>query len=176
MGEACPAGRGVVNKRIQTRKRKVHIMRFGNFKNITTTTKKVLAGALFAAMALVGGVKAQELVKGAFTLNAETRFGSTVLPAGHYTVSIAPVTALAASGTRVLVFVRPESKAGPVASILAMASNESCETPSGLTLVSESTGMVARSLCLSKQGLAIDFDLPHTVDAAKIKAVVATQQ
>jgi hypothetical protein len=131
------------------------------FKNITTTTKKVLAGTLFAAMALVGGVKAQELVKGAFTLNAETRFGSTVLPAGHYTVSIAPVTALTASGTRVLVFVRPESKAGPVASILAMASSEACETPSGLTLVSESSGMVARSLCLSKQGLAIDFDLPR---------------
>jgi hypothetical protein len=157
-------------------KRKVHIMQFGNFKNITTTTKKVLAGALFAAMALVGGVKAQELVKGAFMLNAETRFGSTVLPAGHYTVSIAPVTALAASGTRVLVFVRPESKAGPVASILAMASSEACETPSGLTLVSESSGMVARSLCLNKQGLAIDFDLPHAIDAAKIKATVAAQQ
>ena len=151
-------------------------MRIGNLKNVTTTTKKVLAGALFAAMALAGTLKAQELVKGAFTLNAETRFGSTVLPAGHYTVSVAPVTALAASGTRVLVFVRPETKAGPVASILAMASSEACETPSGLTLVSESSGMVARSLCLSKQGLAIDFDLPHTVDAVKVKAAVTTQQ
>ncbi|HEY2821719.1 MAG TPA: hypothetical protein VGJ06_11815 [Candidatus Acidoferrum sp.] len=144
-------------------------------EKITATTKKILAGALFAAMALVGGLKAQELVKGAFTLNAEARFGSTVLPAGHYTVSIAPVTALSSSGSRVLVFVRPDSKPGPVASVLAMASNEGCETPSGLTLVSESTGLVARSLCLGKQGLAIDFDLPRA-EATKIKATVATQQ
>jgi hypothetical protein len=153
-------------------KRKVHIMRLE--KGIATT-KKILAGGLLAAIALVGGGKAQELVKGAFTLNAETRFGSTVLPAGHYTVSIAPVTALSSSGSRVLVFVRPDSKPGPVASILAMASTETCETPSGLTLVSESTGLVARSLCLDKQGLAIDFDLPHA-EAAKFKAAVATQQ
>lgn len=145
------------------------------FKKITATAKKILASGLFAAMALVGGVKAQELVKGAFTLNAEARFGSTVLPAGHYTVSIAPVTALSSSGSRVLVFVRPDSKPGPVASILAMASTEACETPSGLTLVSESNGLVARSLCLDKQGLAIDFDLPHA-EAAKIKAAVAPQQ
>jgi hypothetical protein len=145
------------------------------FEKITATTKKILAGALFAAMALVGGLKAQELVKGAFTLNAEARFGSTVLPAGHYTVSIAPVTALSATGARVLVFVRPESKPGPVASILAMASTEGCDTPSGLTLVSESSGLVARSLCLGKQGLSIDFDLPHA-EATKIKAAVATQQ
>jgi hypothetical protein len=145
------------------------------FEKITATTKKILASALFAAMALVGGVKAQELVKGAFTLNAEARFGSTVLPAGHYTVSIAPVTALSATGARVLVFVRPESKPGPVASILAMASTEGCDTPSGLTLVSESSGLVARSLCLGKQGLAIDFDLPHA-EATKVKAAVATQQ
>jgi hypothetical protein len=145
------------------------------FETITATTKKILAGTLFAAMALVGGVKAQELVKGAFTLNAEARFGSTILPAGHYTVSIAPVTALSSSGARVLVFVRPDSKPGPVASVLAMASTDSCETPSGLTLVSESNGLVARSLCLAKQGLSIDFDLPHA-EAAKIKATVATQQ
>jgi hypothetical protein len=145
------------------------------FDKITALTKTILAGTLCAAMALVGGVKAQELVKGAFTLNAEARFGSTVLPAGHYTVSIAPVTALSSSGSRVLVFVRPDSKPGPVASVLAMASTDSCETPSGLTLVSESNGLVARSLCLAKQGLSIDFDLPHA-EAAKIKATVATQQ
>jgi hypothetical protein len=83
---------------------------------------------------------------------------------------------MTASGTRVLVFVRPESKPGPVASILALASNESCETPSGLTLVSESNGLVARSLCLGKQGLAIDFDAPRATEAAKIKAAIATQQ
>jgi hypothetical protein len=144
-------------------------------KNITATTKKIVLATGLAAVALLGAARAQELVKGAFTLNAETRFGSTVLPAGHYTVSVAPVTQVTASGTRVLVFVRPESKPGPVASILAMASSESCEAPSGLTLVSESNGLTARSLCLGKQGLSIDFDLPRA-DAAKIKATVASQQ
>jgi hypothetical protein len=153
------------------KKRTVDIM-----KSIIATTKKVVLATGLAAVALLGAAEAQELVKGAFTLNAETRFGSTVLPAGHYTVSIAPVTQLAASGTRVLVFVRPDAKPGPVASILAMASNESCETPSGLTLVSESNGLTAKSLCLGKQGLSIDFDLPHTIDGAKIKATVASQQ
>jgi hypothetical protein len=151
-------------------------MRFENLKNINPTTKKALAVTALAALALVGAAKAQELVKGAFVLSAETRFGTTVLPAGHYMVSIAPVTALAASGTRVLVFVRPDAKSGPVASILAMASSEGCETPSGLTLVSESSGLVARSLCLGKQGLAIDFDMPRAADAAKIKASAGTQQ
>ena len=150
-------------------------MRFENLKNIGGTTKKVVLASALVAIALAGAAKAQELVKGAFTLNAETRFGSTVLPAGHYTVSIAPVSAVAASGTRVLVFVRPESKPGPVASILALASSEACDTPSGLTLVSESNGLTARSLCLSKQGLAIDFDITHN-EAAKIKAAVASQQ
>jgi hypothetical protein len=154
----------------------VHIMRIENRKSITSVAKKVVLATALGAVALLGVAKAQELVKGAFTLNAETHFGSTILPAGHYTVSIAPVTAVAASGTRVLVFVRPDSKPGPVASILAMASSEACDTPSGLTLVSESNGLVARSLCLSKQGLAIDFDLPHAGEVAKIKASVASQQ
>jgi hypothetical protein len=151
-------------------------MRIENLKKITAIGKKVALGTALGAVALLGVAKAQELVKGAFTLNADTRFGSTILPAGHYTVSIAPVTAMTASGTRVLVFVRPDSKPGPVASILALASSESCENPSGLTLVSESNGLVARSLCLDKQGLAIDFDMPRAGETAKIKAAVVTQQ
>ena len=121
-------------------------------KNIIATTKKVAIATGLAAVALLGAAKAQELVKGVFTLNAETRFGSTVLPAGHYTVSIAPVTPLAASGTRVLVFVRPESKPGPVASILAMSSSEGCDTPSGLTLVSESNGLTASRCASASKG------------------------
>jgi hypothetical protein len=172
MGEACP----LQAREIKIEKRKVHLMRTNNTRNFTSATKKVLVGTLFAAAALVGAVKAQELVKGTFTLNAETHFGSTILPAGHYTVSVAPVTALAASGTRVLVFVRPDGKPGPVASILAMASQEACETPSGLTLASESTGLVARSLCLGKQGLSIEFDTPRAGEVAKIKAAVPSQQ
>jgi hypothetical protein len=151
-------------------------MQIENLKKITAIGKKVVLATALGAVALLGAAKAQELVKGAFTLTADTRFGSTILPAGHYTVSIAPVTEMTASGTRVLVFVRPDSKPGPVASILALASAEACENPSGLTLASESNGLVARSLCLSKQGLAIDFDTPHTGEAAKVKAAVAAQQ
>lgn len=151
-------------------------MRIENLKKIAAIGKKVVLATALGAVALLGAAKAQELVKGAFTLNADTRFGSTVLPAGHYTVSIAPVTAMTASGTRVLVFVRPDSKPGPVASILALASSESCENPSGLTLAAASNGLVARSLCLGKQGLAIDFDMPHAGETAKIKAAVAAQQ
>src|ERR1700734_1343099 len=111
----------------------VHIMRIENRKSITSVAKKVVVATALGAVALLGAAKAQELVKGAFTLNGEPHFGSTIFPAGHYTVSIAPVTAVAASGTRVLVFVRPDSKPGPVASILAMASSEACDTPCGLT-------------------------------------------
>jgi hypothetical protein len=151
-------------------------MQIENWKKVAAIGTKVVFGTMLGAVALLGAAKAQELVKGSFTLNAETRFGSTILPAGHYTVSIAPVTALAASGTRVLVFVRPDSKPGPVASILALASSESCENPSGLTLVSEPNGLVARSLCLGKQGLAIGFDMPHAGEATKIKAAVTAQQ
>ena len=151
-------------------------MQIENLKKIAATARKIAVVTALGTIVLLGAVKAQELVKGAFTLNAETGFGATILPAGHYTVSIAPVTAMTASGSRVLVFVRPDSKPGPVASILALASSEACENPSGLTLVSESNGLVARSLCLGKQGLAIDFDMPRAGEAAKIKAAVAPQQ
>src|ERR1700759_5243311 len=99
--------------------------------NLKAAAKKIALITAVGAVTLVGAAKAQELVKGAFTLNADTHFGGTILPAGHYTVSVAPVTAIAASGTRVLVFVRPDSKPGPVASILAMASTEACDAPTG---------------------------------------------
>jgi hypothetical protein len=132
------------------------------------------------ALLLLGGIssstKAQEIVKGTFTLNSETRFDNTLLPAGRYTVSVEPITSMTSSGTRVLVFVRPETKSGPVVSVLAMASQETCETPSGLTLASDGTGFAVRSLCLSKQGINIDFDLSHTVETPKVKAAAASAQ
>jgi hypothetical protein len=111
------------------------------------------------AIALVCGVPAsfvaQELVKGTFTLSEPVRFGSTVLPAGPYTMSVEPVTS-----TKVLVFVRAENKIGPVASLLATASQRGCEVSSrGLSLQSDGTGLVARSMCLHRQELTIDFDL-----------------
>ena len=123
-------------------------------------TRKMLVLGLLAVCGIAAQTEAQEIVKGTFTLNAETRFGGAILPAGHYTVSVAPITPVTASGSRVSVLVRSESKSGPVVSIFALASQQSCEsTPNGLTLLSDNGGLVARSMCLEKQGLMVDFDL-----------------
>ncbi len=132
------------------------------FEKVRRYNSKNATLFLCAALLVCGiasSTKAQELIKGTFTLTADTRFGNAVLPAGRYTVSIEPITSMTSSGTRVSVFVRPEAKAGPVVSVLAMASQDACENPSGLTLASDGVGLSARSLCLSKQGLNIDFDL-----------------
>ena len=120
---------------------------------------KLFLFALILAAGFSSSTKAQELVKGTFTLGTEARFGGTLLPAGHYTVSVEPVTSVSATSSRVLVFVRSENKSGPVASVFALASTEACDTPSGLTLLSDRTGLAARSLCFSKQGIMIAFDL-----------------
>ena len=47
--------------------------------------------------------------------------------------------------------------------------------PSGLTLASDSIGLAARSLCLSKQGLMIDFDLSRFSETSKVKAVASVR-
>jgi hypothetical protein len=136
----------------------------------SSLTLKLLVFALFAVCGISRSTQAQEFMKGTFVLSAETHFGTTLLPAGHYTVSVEPVTSMTASGTRVLVFIRPESKSGPVASTFAMASQESCDTPSGLKLVSDGAGLAARSLCIAKQGLMIDFDLSRSEKAKTLTA------
>ena len=150
-----------------------------------TQSKKTRHGSLsivklfLFALLLAGGVtssaNAQDLVRGTFTLNTETRFGTTLLPAGHYTVSVEPLTTVTGPASRVLVFFRPDAKAGPVASLFAIASAEACDTPSGLTLASDGTGLAARSLCLSKQGLMIDFDLSRFNETSKVKAVASVR-
>src|ERR1700676_2394835 len=101
---------------------------------------KMLLFALFVVCGVCGvsnSARAEEIVRGTFTLNEETRFGATLLPAGHYLVSIEPITSMTAVG-RVSVFVRPESKSGPVASVFAMAWQQGCEgTTHGITLLSD---------------------------------------
>jgi hypothetical protein len=135
---------------------------------------KIVLFALFLVCGVASSANAQEIVKGTFALNSEARLGSTVLPAGQYTVFVQPVTSMTASSSRVLVFVRPDNTSGPVASVFALASQEGCATPSGLKLVSDGSGLVARSLCLGKQGLMIDFDLSHSGEMTKIKTSVAS--
>ena len=100
---------------------------------------RMLLFALFVVCGVSSSARAEEIVRGTFTLNEGTRFGATLLPAGHYIVSIEPITSMSAVG-RVLVFVRPESKSGPVASVFAMAWQQGCEaTANGLTLLSDGT-------------------------------------
>jgi hypothetical protein len=117
---------------------------------------------LLFALSVVCGVssptRAQEIVKSMFTLSEGTRFGATLLPAGQYTVSIESVSSMRSVGSLVSVFVRRESKSGPVASVIAMVSQQGCEvTPNGLKLLSDGTGLVARSMCFEKQGLMVHF-------------------
>jgi hypothetical protein len=140
-----------------------------------STIMKLFLFVLLVAGGISSPANAQDNVKGTFTLSAETHFGTTLLPAGHYTVSIEPIASITSAGTRVLVFVRPETKSGPVASLFAMASAEACDTPSGLTLASDGTGLAARSLCLSKQGLMIDFDLSRFNETSKVKAIASVR-
>ena len=136
---------------------------------------KLFLFALILAAGFSSSTKAQELVKGTFTLGTEARFGGTLLPAGHYTVSVEPVTSVSATSSRVLVFVRSENKSGPVASVFALASTEACDTPSGLTLLSDGTGLAARSLCFSKQGIMIAFDLSRFSETPKVKTVASVR-
>jgi hypothetical protein len=131
-------------------------------QNETRTNGSVkIIGALLMAMVGVCGLasraKAQELVKATFTLSGQTRFGSTVLPAGRYTISVEPVTGMRAVGRPVAFTARPESGVGPMVAILATLSQEGCE--GGLALVSDGTGFVAQSMCLDKQQLKLHFDL-----------------
>jgi hypothetical protein len=144
--------------------------RYGSFSIV-----KLFLFALLLAGGVTSSANAQDLVRGTFTLNTETRFGTTLLPAGHYTVSVEPLTTVTSPASRVLVFVRPDAKAGPVASLFAIASVEACDTPSGLTLASDGTGLAARSLCLSKQGLMIDFDLARFSETSKVRAVASVR-
>ena len=129
-------------------------------KNRTKGSAKII-GALLLAMAgmcgLASRAKAQELVKATFTLSGQTRFGSTILPAGRYTVSVEPVTGMRAVGSPVAFSVRPESGSGPMVAVLATLSQEGCD--GGLSLVSDGTGFVAQSMCLDKQQLKLHFDL-----------------
>src|SRR5271154_149006 len=143
--------------------------RYGSFSIV-----KLFLFALLLAGGVTSSVNAQDLVRGTFILNAETRFGTTLLPAGHYTVSVEPLTTVTGPASRVLVFVRSDAKSGPVASLFAMASTEACDTPTGLTLASNGTSLAARSLCLSKQGLMIDFDLSRFNEISKVKAVASS--
>jgi hypothetical protein len=122
----------------------------------------VLGAGILAALALIGvgavtRVAAQDLVKAKFTLTSETRFGTTVLPAGQYTLFVEPISSIRAVGSPVAITVRSETGNGPFVSVLATASQEGCGKDE-LKLNPNGTGFVAQSMCLGTQQLMLRFD------------------
>jgi hypothetical protein len=168
LGEACPF------TKIKFKGRYEKMIPSQKATHSTFVGIKIALFTLFLVCGIATSASAQETMKGTFALTAEARLGSTVLPAGQYTVLVQPVTPMTAPDSRVLVFVRPNDKSGPVASVFALASQQGCEIPSGLKLVSSAAGLVARSLCLGKQGIMIDFDQSRPIETPKIKATVAS--
>ena len=131
---------------------------YGKFVRVILLGLVTLCGA---ASPLLG----QETVAGKFTLTENARFGNKLLPAGAYKFSIEPMGILQSvnsiQGARrlVQVVVRSETKDGPVAVILAMASRPAHALDSSkLVLAPMNNGMVVRSMCLDRQGLVLDFD------------------
>jgi hypothetical protein len=129
-----------------------------------TIGRTLVAGALLLAMMGAGGLgsraTAQELVRARFTLSGETRFGTTVLPAGRYELLVEPISEMRAVGSPVAISVRSDD-GGRIAAVLATASQQGCDA-SGLTLHSDGNGFVAQSLCLQPQQLTLHFDLART--------------
>src|SRR5258708_38614143 len=76
------------------------------------TMTKLFLFALILAAGFSSSTNAQELVKGTFTLGTEARFGGTLLPAGHYTVAVVPVTTVNAPRPPLSHFVPPVQKYG----------------------------------------------------------------
>jgi len=131
--------------------------------------RKFVKTALLGLVALCGAasplLSQENIVAGKFTLNESTGFGNKLLPAGAYKFSIEPmgilqsVNSIQGAGRLVQVIVRSETKAGPVAVILAMASRPAHALDSSkLVLAPMNNGMVVRSMCLDRQGLVLDFD------------------
>jgi len=124
----------------------------------STFARAVLLG-LMALCGAASPLLGQETVAGKFTLTESTRLGKSFLPAGAYTFSIEPVGILQSvssiQGARqiVQVIVRPETKAGPVAAIFAMATRS--------------------AMYLDKQGLVLDFDWWSPKDKTQILAQAA---
>ena len=129
-------------------------------KNKLIVVGVLAALALTAVCGVASRTAAQDLVKATFTLTSETRFGSTVLPAGQYTLLVEPISQLRPVGSPVAITVRPENGSGPFASILATAAQEGCGRDQ-LKVISTGAGFVAQSMCLEKQGLTLRFDGSH---------------
>jgi hypothetical protein len=125
--------------------------------------RALMLGALAACIS-VTPVRAQNTIDGSFTLNESARLGDTVLLPGPYKFSIEAVGLIQSvrsiqqgSGHLVLVVLRPE-KAGPPASIFAMASpNDREGSASELVLEPAKAGTLLETMYLEKEGLKVNF-------------------
>jgi len=136
---------------------------------------RVVVLGLMALCGAASPLLGQETVAGKFTLTENTSLGKKFLPAGAYTFSIEPVGILQSvssiQGARqvVQVMVRPETKAGPVAIIFAMATRSAgALDASKLVLAPVNNGMAMHSMYLDKQGLVLDFDWWRPKDKTQI--------
>ena len=138
---------------------------------------------LLGLLALCGAASpllGQETVTGKFTLTENTRLGKSLLPAGAYTFTIEPagilqsVSSIQGARQIVQVMVRPETKAGPVAAIFAMATRSAhALDASKLVLAPLNNGMAMHSMYLDKQGLVLDFDSLNPKDKSPMLAQAA---
>src|SRR5213080_4511766 len=131
---------------------------------VSTVARVVLLG-LMAFCGASSPALGQETVAGKFKLAESTRFGNKLLPAGVYTFSVAPVGLVQSVGAiqgawqPVVMVVRPESKPGRIAIIVALASRRSHSINANkIVLGPESDGTAMRAMYLDQEGLVLDLD------------------
>ena len=136
--------------------------------------------ALVALWGVASPLLGQETVGGKFTLTENARLGERFLPAGAYKFSIEPAGILQSVNSIqdmrhvVRVIVRPETKAGPVAMIFAMASrSDHARDSSRLVLAPVNHEMVVKSMYLDPQGLVLEFDGSSPKDKTETLAQAA---
>lgn len=105
-------------------------------------------------------VFAQE-ASGKFTVSHETRWGSAVLPAGNYFVSVH-------SGPVPYVVVTSEKNAGSIMAMAQYVTSGDCKT-SGLELEQADGSWNVRSLCFQSQ-TAVYFGKPKSTNMVTAKA------
>ena len=135
------------------------LKRFGSKRSLGMVALLGLA-ALAGTGPLASG---QETVQGKLTLPFEARLGNTVLPPGEYQLRVALVgTTLSVNSiqdvyTPVIVMVTPLTKAGPVASVLAMAYKRDLRNPKAMDIQPDGSGKMIHSIPLDDLGLVLQI-------------------
>ena len=146
----------------------------------STVARAVLLG-LIAFCGASRPALGQETVAGKFKLAESTRFANKLLPAGTYTFSVAPVglvqsvSAIQGAWQPVVMVVRPESKPGRIAIIVALASRRSHSINANkIVLGPESDGTAMRAMYLDQEGLVLRRHHEH-IDVLKVRPDLGIQ-